>query len=149
MAMKISLLASALAFPSLPACGSDGSEPKRSTFDNTGALCLSPDNGNGNRVRIQAVVNSCVSGCEVIESVTCSASITGNRIEVSSHLELTRTSGPACTTDCRHANAECGIVRPAPGTQQLVYGSNEAELSVPLSTSTRLFGVQSDCDFED
>jgi hypothetical protein len=130
---------------SLCACNGD-SEPEDTIVDNQGTLCLS---ANGNDIRVQAVIDSCLTvTCDVIETASCSISVTGNRIDVSNHLEYGRKRGFSCSDGCYRATAECGTISIPPGAYQVVLGSSEGDVEAPLSMSTRVFGAMYDCEFE-
>jgi hypothetical protein len=116
------------------------------TTDSDGAVCLSQESGP---TAIGVVFDRCLSSsCDTVSVATCSATIVDGRIEVSSHLEFTQKWGsptPICSADCVRAAATCGELLIPAGTYQLNHGSDQGEVSAPLSAPVQLFGNERDC----
>ena len=137
---KVSLVLATLAW----GCN-DASDAQRTIVDDQGTLCLSV---NGSGIRVQAVIDSCLThSCDMVDEASCGVSVAGDRIDVSTHLEYTR-SGYVCSDGCYRATAECGTISIEPGAYEVVLGSSEGDVVAPLSASTRVFGRMFDCEFE-
>src|SRR5688572_11149480 len=88
----------ALLLAGLSAC--DGSETEVISVENAGGLDIS---ASSDTLRVRVDFEQCLSSsCDEVQSATCSASITDDRIVVTSQLVYTSATGErACTDDCQ------------------------------------------------
>jgi len=107
-------------------------EDDRTTVDNRGSLCISQE---GDELDINVVFEACTSpGCDRSEHARCEATVLGNQIHVTSHVEVVRIDSPGknCPAICEAPQATCELVLAAPGTYQIGHGDLSGTITLPL-----------------
>jgi hypothetical protein len=132
-AIRVLLVAIALA-----ACSDDEPRTEREIYENIGKVCLVPtDGGTTALVEFDQV---CLTCDEAIPS--CTAIVTGERIGLTSRLEVTRyfNSDTLCPTVCSTVTARCDVTVPATRAYDFTFGSRSASAVLPVANPVRLFG---------
>lgn len=127
------------------ACGDDEPTRRDAVYENTGSLCLTQV---GSQITINTDFGICLNGCSgASPAPRCSAAFESGTITVSSRADITTyiSADRPCTTDCRSALAECGLTVPAEGYVSVVYGAEQANVRLPLTDATPLFGSVDPC----
>jgi hypothetical protein len=118
-----------------------GFEPQSTqrTFDDRGAVCLSP--GEDANISVSVRFRACLSSsCDHADSATCTAELEHDRLVVSSQLTVTSQTNRVCTADCGSGvRVACGVVQPRSAGIRVVHGADESDtLSLPLREDTWL-----------
>lgn len=121
------------------------------TFDNRGAVCLSP---REDAIAVDVFTDVCLSSsCNTPEAATCTLSLEGDRLVISSQLTIAAdvTPGGVCTTDCGggRVGIACGEIQPGSiESVRVVHGSYEYNvLPLPLPADALVYdnGSVGDC----
>ncbi|HTV17297.1 MAG TPA: hypothetical protein VMG12_01460 [Polyangiaceae bacterium] len=123
----------ALALAGSMACGDD--EPERRTFQDIGDFCVKsePDGRLTFTVTVGAVGRPCLSGCR-INTASCQATLTGDRIELLSQLEIRENPGvDVCPAACIITTGTCELAAPAPGDYDFGFASRFEARALPTS----------------
>ncbi len=101
------------------------------SFTDEGELCFTQQLA---AVSVQVSAPDCLSSsCTRNVESSCSATVEGTRIEITSEFSWDEKGGRApCTADCGIATAECSLGPLADGTYTVVHGEEELQLVVPL-----------------
>jgi hypothetical protein len=119
-------------------CGDD--DPDVRQYRDTGTLCLFPDTTGGTTIAIGFDV--CLS-CDDLPSASCSASVTGNQVAITSALDVSpRPDAPmTCPADCSFASATCELSVPSSGEYELVlFGARSTAVTLPVTDGVAPFG---------
>lgn len=113
------------------ACGGVWEQQERS---NEGVACLEAPIADAQGT-VYVVVTECLSSsCDRDEQGSCSASLDGDTITVTSGFTWeTALSGVACNDDCNYPQADCTIGPLAAGTYTLVHGDQQESFTVPTT----------------
>jgi hypothetical protein len=130
------LLAAAVLAAALLGCASDDSPD--GTYTASGSVCASADDG---ALTFSAGFEPCFDPC-ITTVQSCSATIDGSFIRLSTLLERTGTTGASeCATVCEPRVATCALPLPPPGNYILIVdGGRTATLAVPGPGPIALFG---------
>jgi hypothetical protein len=134
----IAAFALAIAASTVVACDGDDDEWRTVVVENSGPVCLTSDNGMLNaRVSIDACVNAI---CRKELATVCQAAVSSGRITLTSKAEiLEATDERDCPDGCGPAVAACSVALPVDGSYTVVHGSDQADVTIPLSGSIPLF----------
>jgi hypothetical protein len=116
----------------LVSCGSDDPEIRR--YPDTGSLCLLPHEQGGTKIAI--TFDPCLS-CDDLPVASCSATVTGSQIAVSTALDVGKRPNPpqVCPAACIFASATCDLIVPDAGEYRLVlYGGKSATVVLPATS---------------
>ena len=141
-------IGTALAVVLSVACGDDSDSAREveervyslRTFDNRGAVCLSPREDA--TIAVEVVTDVCLSSsCNTLESATCTAVLDGDRLVISSQLMVTTDVTPngICTADCGagRVGIACGAIQPDTASVRLAYASRRSNtVTLPLAGDT-------------
>jgi len=129
------------------ACGGDDSGARLFVEEDAALLCLLPQAGPS---ALYALSGAC--GCQSVMSSRCSAEVRGDRIVVSSTALVSDSGRELCNTACETKSARCEGTLPADGQYEIVQGSEQARVALPVASPQFLFGNYSpgyavpDCD---
>lgn len=110
------------------------------SFVDEGELCFTAEAGE---VHVQVSAPDCLSSCcSRRVGGSCSATVEGRRIEVTSEIHWEQHPGGRithpCTSDCGDATVECAIGALADGSYTVVLGDEATPLVVPVEPSCPL-----------
>jgi hypothetical protein len=134
----IAAFALAVIASTVVACDDDDDEWRTVVVENSGPVCLTSGNGMLNtRVSIDACVNAV---CRRELATVCQADVSSGRITLTSKAEiLEATDERDCPDGCRPAVTACSVALPADGSYTVVHGSDQTDVTIPLSGSVSLF----------
>jgi hypothetical protein len=123
----------------LGSCGGD--DPAIRRFRDTGTLCLLP--GENGVTTIAIAFDTCLS-CGDIGTASCRATVTGDRVAVSTALDVVRERQhpfQECNGECSLALATCDLNVPSSGDYRIVlYGSRSATVTLPVTSPVAPYG---------
>lgn len=121
-------------------CGCSGDPPKRSSFDDVGAVCLSL--GPDGVVNTVVQFPTCLTSCDSAREPRCQVTVDGSTLVVNSHAVSERTDDrAACSVNCVPFYAHCASSdMVSPGSYTVVLGAKDAPI---------LLGSQQTCLFTD
>jgi len=122
----------------LAGAGCSGDEPKRTSFDDAGAVCLSL--GPDGIVDIVVQFRTCLTSCDTAREPWCKVARDGSTLLVNSHAVSERSDDrAACSVNCVPFRAHCASTEMLPpGSYTVVHGSDMAPV---------LLGSQQTCLF--
>ncbi len=122
-----------------PSVNTPGTETITTT--DQGSVCLEAPTADSDGV-ITVDPNLCLSSsCDTLLSGTCSATLDGTTITVTSEFVVeSQTGDVTCTDDCGLPTANC-TVGPLPlGTYTLVHGAQSETIDVPTTDTCDMYG---------
>lgn len=122
---------------SLSACA-DSDQPTVETYLNDGRMCLlSNERGEAT---INITFDPCLS-CNQVPTASCSATLTGDEIAVSTILEVeTRDTPRQCPDNCTFASATCSLIVAPPGDYLILHDDKSATVTLPVTTPVAPYG---------
>jgi hypothetical protein len=116
-----------------------------SVYEDTGAVCLSQQDG---RMKVRLSVDACLRpACRVQKEALCRASVEGQRITITSRVEVAEPdTDEACVDGCGAATPTCDFAIPGDGTYEVVHGDDRGSLVLPLIGATPVFGGPEACN---
>lgn len=144
-------IGTALALVVSVACGDDSDSAREveerqyslRTFDNRGAVCLSPREDAA--IAVDVFTDVCLStSCNTPEAATCTALLEGDRLVISSQLMVTTDITPngVCTADCGagRVGIACGVIQPDTSSIRVAYASRRSNtVTLPLAGDTLVY----------
>ena len=127
-------------------CGSDGRSARE--YVDVGTFCVTPAAG-GLTFRVFVAPNErCLSACDTNE-LSCRATLSGNRIELRSLLEVRDEPGVSeCPTGCLGSTGRCELDAPSTGEYEFGFASRVDRVTLPFAGSIPLFGEHA-CEADD
>jgi len=113
--------------------GSDGGKPFRTTYQDEGSICIR--SAADGKIEVTVVFPTCLSSsCDRALGTTCSATLSGTTLVISSKGESESTGARECTADCGALVAKCGSsIAVPPGDYTLEHGDSSAAIVLPQS----------------
>lgn len=110
-------------------CGGEQWEARERT--DSGDVCVQGQDGGTATVTV--LLDECMSSsCDRAEQGTCSATLDGTTITVTSTFTWeTATGNVECTDDCGMVTADCTVGPLAAGTYTVVLGSEQQTVTIP------------------
>ena len=111
------------------------------TTTNTGSVCLEAPVADGDG-QITVDPNLCLSSsCDTLISATCTATLDGSTITVTSEFVVeSQTGDVSCTDDCGLPMATCTVGPLASGTYTITHGDVIAEVTIPTTDTCDPYG---------
>lgn len=123
------------------ACAPTDPATETHTTTNEGSVCLEAPVVDTDGV-ITVDPGLCLSSsCDTLVSGTCTATLDGTTITVSSEFVVESLSGEVtCTTDCGMPTATCTVGPLPAGTYTVVHGESSETVDVPTTDTCDLYG---------